>query len=164
VQNEQLGSFFEEVIEGVDDTTKILLASNYIANDIVSLKRDTEERDTEYQSEIPISAGNFKIIIDMLSKKKISSRGAKDILAESIKTGADPETIAKDKNLYQVSAGADFEAIVAGVIAKNPSVVCDYNSGKAAALEFLVGQSMKALKGAGDPAAIRDLLTKKVAS
>ena len=38
----------------------------------------------------------------------------------------------------------------------------DYKAGKRAALEFLVGQCMKVLKGAGDPVALRNLLLKKL--
>ena len=98
----------------------------------------------------------------MVSGGKISSRVAKDILAESVKSGRDPEEIAKTGNLYQLSAEGDFEAVVDDVIAKNASVVADLKAGKTAALEYLVGQSMKALRGAGNPVTLRELLKKKV--
>src|SRR3989344_2084046 len=67
VQESALGSFFEEVIAlPGGDKARILLASNYIANDLVAIisssakatkdKRDIEKRDTGYQSKITISA------------------------------------------------------------------------------------------------------------
>lgn len=175
VQESALGGFFEEVIGLLNgDTGKILLASNYIANDLVNILRlrqgssetgrDIEKRDTEYGNKIPISAQNFAKIIAMISNHEVSSRAAKDILAESIKSGRDPEEVAKSENLYQVSAEGNFEAVVADVLAKNPSVVADFKTGKVAALEFLVGQSMKALRGAGDPEALRGLLRQKIDS
>src|SRR3989338_6227119 len=78
VQESVLGSFFEEVIALPGGAkARILLASNYIANDLVKIIRDIEKRDTEYQAEIPISARNFKKIIDMVADKRISSRTAK---------------------------------------------------------------------------------------
>ena len=163
VQESVLGSFFEEVIAlPGGDKARILLASNYIANDLVKIIRDIEKRDTEYQAEIPISARNFKKIIDMVADKRISSRTAKDLLVETAKSGRDPEEVAEIGNLYQVSAGGDFEAVVTDVITKNPTVVGDFKSGKAAALEYLVGQCMKALKGAGDPVSLRELLKEKI--
>src|SRR3989344_4544620 len=173
VQEPLLGGFFEEVIADLgDDKAALLLSSNYIANDLVSIisfsakatkdRRDIEKRDTGYQSKITISPQNFKKIIDMVSGGKISSRVAKDILAESVKSGRDPEEIAKTGNLYQLSAEGDFEAVVDDVIAKNASVVADLKAGKTAALEYLVGQSMKALRGAGNPVTLRELLKKKV--
>ena len=163
VQESVLGSFFEEVIAlPGGDKARILLASNYIANDLVKIIRDIEKRDTEYQAEIPISARNFKKIIDMVADKRISSRTAKDLLVETAKSGRDPEEVAEIGNLYQVSAGGDFEAVVMDVISKNPTVVTDFKSGKQAALEYLVGQCMKALKGAGDPMSLRELLKQKM--
>ncbi|OGG50532.1 glutaminyl-tRNA synthase (glutamine-hydrolyzing) subunit B [Candidatus Kaiserbacteria bacterium RIFCSPHIGHO2_01_FULL_54_36b] len=183
VQEWVLGSFFEEVIGLLGgDTARILLASNYIANDLVNIisssakatkdkpsfaeategNRDVEKRDSGYQPKISISAENFRKIIDMVADKKISSRTAKDLLVETAKSGRDPEEAAKSGNLYQVSAGGDFEAVVTDVISKNPVVVGDFKAGKAAALEYLVGQCMKALKGAGEPVSLRQLLKERI--
>ena len=163
VQEPALGSFFEEVVGLIgSDNGRVLLASNYIANDLVNIIRDSEKRDTEIISEIPISAGNYVKIIGMLSEKKLSSRAAKDILSETVKSGRDPEEIAKTANLYQVSAGSDFEAVVGDVIQKHQGVVNDFKAGKAAALEYLVGQAMKTLRGAGDPEALRALIRSKI--
>src|SRR3989344_1937226 len=173
VREPHLGKFFEEVISGYEgDSIKVALASNYISNDLVNItssfakatkdRRDTQKRDTEERHEIHISARNFRKIIDMVAERKISSRAAKDILTESVKSGRDPEEVAKSGNLYQVSAGNDFEAVVAEVLSENASVVNDFKKGKEAALEYLVGQSMKALRGAGDPVALRELIRSKI--
>ncbi len=163
VQEWVLGSFFEEVIGLLGkDTARILLASNYVANDLVKIIRDIEKQDSGYQSKIGISADNFRKIIDMVSDKRISSRTAKDLLVETAKSGRDPEEVAKSENLYQLSAGGDFEAVVTDMISKNPTVVADFKGGKAAALEYLVGQCMKALKGAGDAEALRELLKERI--
>ena len=112
--------------------------------------------------EIPISAQNFKRIIDMVASKKISSRSAKDLIIHSITAGEDPEKIAQDRGLFQITSSAGLESVVLEVINKNPKVIEDYKAGKAAALEFLVGQCMKAMRGAADPAILRDLLLKKL--
>ncbi len=189
VQESTIGGFFEEVVgllkgdsvRPADGGARILLASNYITNDLVKIIRDTEKRDTGYQPasarpvsqrpsrggpsrdgpEIPISAENFKKIIDMVSSKKISSRAAKDLLAESVKSPIDPEVLAQERGLFTVTDG-DIEGIVDEVIAKNASVVSDFKAGKAAALEYLVGQSMKTLKGAADPMVLRQLIQERL--
>ena len=163
VQESALGGFFEEVIALFKgDKERILLASNYIANDLVKLTRDIEGRDSEYQDETPISAKNFKEIIDMLAEGKISSRAAKDILAACVKGGADePRRYAEAQGLLK-AGGSTLEGVVKEVIANNPKVAADFRAGKGAALEFLVGQCMKALRGAGDPAALRELLKKNI--
>ena len=162
VQEPVLGAFFEEV-SGVlsGDTSQVLLASNYIANDLVKIIRDIEKRDTGYQSKITISAANFKKLIEMLAEKKLSSRAAKDLLAELMKADTDPEVLAQERGLLGVTGG-DIESVVTDVIEKNASVAKDFKAGKTAALEYLVGQAMKTLRGAGDPATLRDLLKQKI--
>lgn len=185
VRDTRLGAFFEEVVQGyAKDAT--LLASNYIANDLVKIissfapplpkatvgrskamkdRRDTEGRDAGTHHEIPISARHFREIIDMLVDREISSRGAKDILAICVESGMDPSVIAQEKGLKQIAGDSKaLETAVDDVIAKNPKVVKDLKAGKAAALEFLVGQCMKALRGGADPMALRSLLNRKIGS
>ena len=163
VQEAALGGFFEEVIALFGgDKARILLASNYIANDLVKIIRDIEGRDSEYQSEIPISARNFREIIDMLAEDAISSRAAKDILIASVKGGIEePRRYAEREGLLKASAPA-LENVVNEVIANNPKVADDFRAGKGAALKFLIGQCMKTLRGAGDPAVLRELLIKNL--
>jgi aspartyl-tRNA(Asn)/glutamyl-tRNA(Gln) amidotransferase subunit B len=168
VREPGLGSFFEEVVEAFGgDAERIKLASNYIANDLVNLissnkassfGRDTSSRDTIYRDEITISVANFKKIISLLDDKKISSRAGKDLLAVCLESDQDPEHVAKEQGLFQDSA--DVGGTVSGVIDANPGVVADYKAGKTAAIQFLVGQSMKVLKGAGDPVALREAIEK----
>ncbi len=173
VRDAELGGFFEEVISGWEGTpAKVISASNYIANDLVSIirlaedgsteSRDVEIRDSGTQPEISISASNFRKIIDMVTERKISSRAAKDILLECTKSGIDPEQLAKDTGLLQILSTGDLERIVSDVLAKNESVVGDYKNGKTSAFEYLVGQCMKALRGAGDPEVLRTLLKQKL--
>lgn len=170
VRDIQLGSFFEEVIAKLEKGT-IGLASNYIANDLVSLlragirsedSRDSEIRDTEMSHEIPISAAQFRKIVQMAAAKKISSRTAKDLILRSAGTDEDPQDIAKRENLLQDKDPSLIKNAVEEVLGANKSVVKDYKSGKAAALEYLVGQCMKALRGGADPALLREELKKHI--
>ncbi len=161
VRDQRLGSFFEAVVYGHEnDTSWVALAGNYISNDLVSLIRDSGKRDTEDKAEIPISARNFVIIIDMLSAKKISSRVAKDILAHTIATAEDPAGYAEANKLFQDTSAGGFEALVRDILVANPSVVADFNRGKLAALEYLVGQAMRISRGAADPGAVRELIAR----
>jgi len=163
VREAPLGAFFEDVIKSyADDTERVGLASNYIANDLVKIGRDDEGRDTEIQANIPISAVNFNKIIQLLLDKKVSSRGAKDLLSAVVDTGRDVEDVATERNLYQTSRVSDLEPIIAKLMQDHSSVVAEYKSGKTAALEYLVGQGMRALRGSGNPDALRRLILEKI--
>jgi aspartyl-tRNA(Asn)/glutamyl-tRNA(Gln) amidotransferase subunit B len=173
VRDRHLGDFFEQVTGAYSPGAKeILLATNYIANDLVSIisssakatkdRRDMEERDAEVKHEIPISSEYFRMIIEMISHSKISSRSAKDTLSLSISTKKNPEEIAREKGLFLTKAASDIEPVVSEIIEKYPRVVADYRAGKAASLEYFIGQCMKALKGAGDPVQLRRLFLEKL--
>ena len=77
-----------------------------------------------------------------------------------LKTGKSPEEIVREKGLEQVSDASALQSIVDEVVAKNQKSVDDYKSGKTNALGFLVGQCMKASKGKGNPALMKELLAK----
>ena len=85
----------------------------------------------------------------------ISSRSAKDLLAFAVSDSRNPEDIAKEKGLIQITSSADMEIAVLKIIGDNPAVVDDYKAGKLASLEYLVGQGMKVFRGAIDPSTLR---------
>ena len=158
-----LAAYLDELVLlwGAGGSGAIGLAANYLANDVVKIIRDIENRDSDYQCEIPISARNFRDIIDMVLEQKLSSRAAKDILLAVAKGEAtDALTYATARNLLQ-GGSADIASVIESILADNPAVVKDYKAGKTAALEYLVGQAMKATRGAADPHTIRNLILSK---
>lgn len=157
VRDLNLGSFFDEVIKLCDENKeRIALASNYLSNDLVNLIRDYEERDTEIKYEIKFSARNFKKIIDLLADKRISSRSGKDLLVKLSKEDFDPEVEARQQKLFIEKV--DLSPVIADIIAKHTEAVTDYRAGKSSALEFLVGQGMRQLRGAADVSALREAI------
>lgn len=163
VRDVDLGSFFEGVVAALESKPEMVtLASNYIANDLVSIVRDTEMRDTNSQPEISIKPTDFAQLIKLIAAKKVSSRAAKDILAEMLVSSDGPELIANKKGLFQASSADDLGPIVDQVLAANQKAVDEYHAGKTNALQYLIGQSMRASKGSGNPEIFRDILTKKL--
>ncbi|MFC1801969.1 Asp-tRNA(Asn)/Glu-tRNA(Gln) amidotransferase subunit GatB [Patescibacteria group bacterium] len=157
VQDEFLGKFFEEVISASKGDSKFTkLASNYITSDLVGLMK------TENLSEFKISSGNFASLIGMAIENKLSSRGVKDVLAIMYKEGGDPEKIAGENRMLQKSDEGELKKIVEEIIEENSSVVEEYKNGKESALQFLVGQGMKATKGSANPVVLKGLISKSI--
>ena len=63
-----------------------------------------------------------------------------------------------DRGLEQVSDSGDLEPIARKVIENNPDAVEKIKAGKAATIQFLVGQVMKETRGRANPATVTDLL------
>jgi aspartyl-tRNA(Asn)/glutamyl-tRNA(Gln) amidotransferase subunit B len=126
------------------------LASNYIVTDLAAL------------GEVTIAPDAFAKLIMLIVNNTISSRGAKDILPILAVHGGDPETIAKEKGLVQVSDEGALKKVVQEIVAANPAVVADIKAGKTQLMQFFVGQAMKALKGAGNPQLLQKLVKEVV--
>ena len=66
------------------------------------------------------------------------------------------------EGLTQISDTGALEKIIDDVIVANPKQVEQYKGGKTAVIGFLVGQIMKASRGQANPAAVNELLRKKL--
>ena len=77
-------------------------------------------------------------------------------------TSEDAETIVEKKGLKQVTDTGAIEKIVDEVIAENQKQVADYKGGNEKIFGFFVGQVMKKSQGKANPAAVNDLLKKKL--
>ncbi|OGG45498.1 glutaminyl-tRNA synthase (glutamine-hydrolyzing) subunit B [Candidatus Kaiserbacteria bacterium RIFCSPHIGHO2_01_FULL_50_13] len=156
------GDFFDIVSAEFEGGKLTALAANYLANDVVRIIRDIEEREAKYRPEIPISTRSFKEIIHMVGDKEISSRVAKDLLLRAVTDARSPREIAIEEGILGAVSQEDISAIVDTVLEQNRGVAEDYRAGKAAALQYLVGQGMKAAKGAADPEALREAIQKRL--
>lgn len=149
VDSLEVGQYFEKVISFKNSISK--LAINYILTDYIGLLKK------ENKNINSISENNFAKLMIMIEDKKLSSRGAKDVLAMMMTNNIDPEIIANDNNLIQKSDEGEIKLIIAKIINDNPSVVEDYKKGKLAALQFFVGQGMKATKGSANPELLKKI-------
>ncbi|MBI4094048.1 Asp-tRNA(Asn)/Glu-tRNA(Gln) amidotransferase subunit GatB [Candidatus Kaiserbacteria bacterium] len=157
-----LGGYFDAVLAQIPRDVTPQLAANYIVNDLVKLLRDTVSRDTEYLTDIPISPRNFSTILSMVASRSITSRVAKDLLQEVLISRTEPEAIAKEMGLLMTTDQNSFAGLVDKILSENSAVAEDYKRGKAAALEYLMGQAMRATRGSADPESIRALMLSKL--
>lgn len=104
------------------------------------------------------------IISDMVSSGELSSTAAKQVSAESHKTGRDPRELAKEMDLLQISDEIVIEKIVAQVIAENSKVAADIKAGRDKAIGFLVGQVMAKSKGQANPGLAQKIIRKQLGS
>ncbi|MHB8714049.1 MAG: Asp-tRNA(Asn)/Glu-tRNA(Gln) amidotransferase subunit GatB [Trichloromonadaceae bacterium] len=93
----------------------------------------------------------------------ISGKIAKTVFDEMWQSGAAADAIIAAKRLKQVTDSGAIEAVIDQILAANMGQVEEYRSGKEKVFGFFVGQVMKASKGKANPAAVNDLLKKKLA-
>lgn len=155
VTNPKTGDFFDAQMKKMTTReSSVVILSNYLTNDVINLI----ESDLSLLSKF----GNLNEVVDMVVAGELSSRGAKDVLTELKNSGGHPRAIVEKRGLFQKSSEGDLAKIVGEVVAANPKVAADYRAGKQAALQFLVGQGMKASRGAANPEVLKKLFEKRL--
>lgn len=108
--------------------------------------------------DIRFSPENLAKLIKMTDAKEINSSVAKEVFEVLFDQDMDPEKYVEEKGLKTVNDEGALKKTVEEVIAANPQSVEDYRNGKEKAIGFLVGQTMKAMKGKADPGMVNRLL------
>ena len=109
-------------------------------------------------TEIKFSAENLAKLVMLTDSGKINSSVAKDVFEKIFTDNIDPEQYVRDNGLMQVNDEGALRSTVEEIVAANPQSVADYRSGKEKAIGFLVGQTMKAMKGKANPAMVNQML------
>jgi glutaminyl-tRNA synthetase len=98
----------------------------------------------------------------MVEDETISSKIAKHVFEEMVKSGENPTQIVEAKGLVQISDPAIILPMIDEVIAKNPENVEKFRAGNTKLLGFFVGQVLKATKGKGNPKVVNELVAKQL--
>ena len=113
-------------------------------------------------SESPITSEQLAKLRRRVLDGSISSKSAKEVLAEMWVGKGDPDSIISAKGLKQISDSGEIEKIVDRVLAANAKQAEDYRAGKDKAFNSLVGQVMKATQGKANPAQVNEILKRKL--
>lgn len=145
-----------ELFEAVMKIGKVSSKSvaNWILGDITRYMNETGKTIAQTN----IHAENLSYLLECIEGGKISTTAGKTIFEIIVKEEKSIDDIIKEKNLAQISDSSALNTIVEEVIKNNQKSIDDYHAGKTNALGFLVGQCMKASKGQGNPAKMKELL------
>ena len=147
--------FFEQVAKGRDGKT----AANWVINELFG-RLNKEGKDV---SQSPVTAAQVGGIIDLISSGAISGKIAKDLF-EMVwnEPGADPAKLVEKHGMKQVTDLSAIEKAVDEIIAANPDKVAQVKL-KPTALGWFVGAVMKSTGGKANPAAVNEILKRKLA-
>jgi aspartyl-tRNA(Asn)/glutamyl-tRNA(Gln) amidotransferase subunit B len=152
VSNRLLGELFETATGSLPDKKDLQLLSNYVVSDIASLGEKGFSINPKYLASL----------ILMFTKGEVSSRGVKDIISKMTESDKDPKIIGEEEGLIQKSNEEDLIKVAKKIVSENVNAVLEYQNGKVSALQFLVGQGMKATGGAANPQILRSIFEKLI--
>ena len=125
---------------------------------MVETMRLLKEHDME-PSDLTFAPENLAKLIGLIEKGAINRTTAKEVFEKVFAENVDPEVYVEENGLKSEADDGALKGIIEGIVAANPQSVADYKAGKKKAIGFLVGQTMKAMKGKADPGTVNKMLT-----
>ncbi len=149
--SKKLADMFEAATQICNKPKKV---SNWLMGETMRLLNENgQEPDA-----ISFSPQNLAKLVDLADSGAVNNTVAKEVFEQIFRHNTDPETYVEAHGLRSVNDEGELKSVIAQVIQENPKSVEDYRGGKKKAAGFLVGQTMKAMKGKADPGMVNRIL------
>lgn len=157
VKVKENSDFFNECVELGADPKK---ACNWVTGNLMGYL-NTNELKIE---EVPVKPSMIKELIDLVDKKTISSKQAKEVFEIMVEEGKEPSVIVKEKGMMQITDDSAIHDVVMEVLKENDEQAREYNPEKTRMIDFFVGQVMKKTRGKANPARTMEMLREELAN
>jgi len=152
VKNLEIAELYEEVIKRVDAK----FALPWITVEwfgVLNYNRKTMD-------DVEVDSGHFVELLQLLKSGKVTPLKAKDILRKFIPKSFSPKKEALDSSV--IGSQSELRKIIDKIIRENKKSVEDYKKGQENALNFLMGQVMKATQKRADYQVVRSMLEREL--
>ena len=160
-----LPDYDAEIITGTKKLADIFEAATAICGKpkkvsnwlMVETMRILKEKEMDPE-DITFSPENLAKLVNLADAGTINSTAAKEVFEAVFNDNVDPDNYVEEHGMKQVNDEGALREAIEQVIASNPQSVEDYRNGKEKAIGFLVGQTMKVMKGKANPAMVNQIL------
>ena len=150
-----LAEWFEAAAVQTKDAKKV---ANWILAEVLAV---LNEKNISLE-QLPIGSTHIAELVNALNAQTITSKQAKDVFSDMMKTGKHPPQIIAEQGMSQVTDTDTIEKLVDEVFAANPQAITDWKKGKTNVAGWLMGQVMKKSQGKANPNQTRELVQKKL--
>lgn len=146
-----MADIFEETVAICGHPKEV---SNWLMVEAMRLLKEREQ-DPE---ELSFSPRHLAKLVQLVEDGVINRTIAKTVFEEIFTNNTDPEMYVAAQGLKMVSDEGALRSTIEGIVAANPQSVADYKAGKEKSMGFIVGQTMRAMKGKADPAMVNTIV------
>lgn len=155
VKDKEISDYYENtLINGTNPKE----ASNWITSIILGYLN----KNNLFVKDLFITPIMLSNLINLVSKKEISSKQAKEVLNEALEKSMDPISIVKEKGIKQIENVEEIINIINEVLDENISAIETYKSGRDNIIDYLVGQVMKKTRGTANPSIARSKMIEEI--
>ena len=149
--SKQMADMFEAATAICGKPKKV---SNWLMVETMRLLKENGQE----PEDLKFSPEHLAKLVELADGGTINSSVAKEVFEHIFYENVDPEQYVEEKGLKTVNDEGALRKIIEDIVAVNPQSVADYKGGKEKALGFLVGQTMKEMKGKANPGRINEIL------
>ena len=149
--SKKLADIFEQTTAICKKPKKV---SNWLMVETLRLLKDNNQE----PEDLKFAPENLAKLIDLVDEGTINNKTAKEVFEVIFKEDVDPQAYVEEHGLKSVNDEGALRAVIEEIVAANPQSVSDYKGGKQKAMGFLVGQTMRAMKGKADPGSVNKIL------
>jgi aspartyl-tRNA(Asn)/glutamyl-tRNA(Gln) amidotransferase subunit B len=147
-----LSELFERLTKKVKPTT----VANWIRKELLRMLNRIEKDVVD----VELNELHLIELLTLLELNKITENVGRKILKEYIKKPFSPKEYVQKHKLRAISGKNELEKLCKEAIIKHTKPVHDYKAGRENALDFLVGQVMRATSGKASPHELKELFKK----
>lgn len=151
----EIAHLFEDAAEKCGKPKEVC---NLIMGELMRLLSET----ATLPEDLKMDGSKVASLVDLITEGKINRNVGKEVFEVIFKDNVEPVSYVTEKGLLMLNDDSLVSDTIDEVIANNPKSIEDYKGGKEKAFGFLVGQTMKALKGKANPQAVNKILKEKL--
>ena len=155
IKEKGVSDYFEECLK-IDTDPKS--ASNWITTRILGY---INKEDIAIE-ELFITPKMLKELIEMIDKKEISSKQAKDVFYKSLEVKKSPKDLVQELGMTQIADDKELRGIITTILDENEENIKKYKEGRTNVLDYFVGQVMKATRGKANPSMASSILLEEI--
>lgn len=141
-----------------EETTRLCGKPKEVSNWLMVETMRLLKEHMQEPEDIIFSPKNLAKLIALVDNSVINRTVARMVFERIFAENADPEIFVEEKGLKVVNDEGTLRATVTEIVAANPRSVADFKAGKEKAMGFIVGQTMRAMKGKADPAMVNQIV------
>jgi glutaminyl-tRNA synthetase len=131
--------------------------ANWIVNELLGLLGG----DAGFDS-LQLGGEHLGELVSLIDRGVVSTKIAKEVLAEMTASGRSPVEIVQTRGLVQISDHDALAAIADEILAAHPEELAAYRAGKTQLLGFFMGRLMQATEGKANPEVGREVLQERL--
>ena len=149
--SKHMADVFEETVKLSGKPKEV---SNWLMTEAMRLLKE-QEKDAE---QMKFSPAHLAKLIELVDKNVVNRTVARNVFEAVFNEDVDPEVYVEEHGLKVVNDEGALKKTIEELLEKNPQSVADFKAGKEKAMGFIVGQTMRAMKGKAYPAVVNALV------